>query len=229
MGAALRWYARFLGTQPGGHGEALTQTLDDLPKYKPPARPPKRPLRDEEWRRLADEARREKEPLATVLWLLCASGLRVNVDLGGLERERVEEAVERGVLFLKTKGGEYRSYPAKGYRHEFETLLRYEWDLLWQAITKKSEHAYYMQMHRGLRRCAKRADIDPKRVHPHLMRTTTATQLLRTQKDITRVQKLLGHKQITTTQIYTDYLDPEEMEEDMDALSKLRGGQDADG
>jgi integrase/recombinase XerD len=41
-----------------------------------------------------------------------------------------------------------------------------------------------------------------KRVHPHIMRHTFATSLLRTGADIAEVQQLLGHSSLKTTAAY---------------------------
>lgn len=46
-----------------------------------------------------------------------------------------------------------------------------------------------------------------KRVHPHCLRHTFATDLLREAKDIRLVQKALGHASIATTMIYTHIVD----------------------
>lgn len=55
-------------------------------------------------------------------------------------------------------------------------------------------------------RYAKKAGIK-KRVHPHCLRHTFATDLLREAKDIRLVQKALGHASIATTMIYTHIVD----------------------
>lgn len=53
---------------------------------------------------------------------------------------------------------------------------------------------------------AKRAGIE-RRVTPHMLRHTAATQLIEAGVDIRFVQKLLGHASIATTQIYTQVSD----------------------
>lgn len=57
-----------------------------------------------------------------------------------------------------------------------------------------------------LRAVAKRAAIN-RRVTPHMLRHTAATQLLDAGVDIRFVQKLLGHSSIATTQVYTQVTD----------------------
>ncbi|MDI6752806.1 MAG: tyrosine-type recombinase/integrase [Thermodesulfobacteriota bacterium] len=64
------------------------------------------------------------------------------------------------------------------------------------------------------------AGITYKHVHPHTLRHTFATDLLRATKNLRLVQKALGHERIGTTQIYTHIVD-EELE---DAMKNFRNG-----
>jgi len=73
---------------------------------------------------------------------------------------------------------------------------------------------------------AKRARIE-RRVTPHMLRHTAATQLIEAGVDIRFVQKLLGHASIATTQIYTQVSDSS-LRDTMvraDTLARVRGGR----
>jgi integrase/recombinase XerD len=67
---------------------------------------------------------------------------------------------------------------------------------------------------------ARAAGITYKEVHPHTLRHTFATDLLRATKNLRLVQKALGHERIGTTQIYLHIVD-EELE---DAMKNFRTG-----
>lgn len=72
--------------------------------------------------------------------------------------------------------------------------------------TLKGQHILTRYVRKMVARYAKKAGI-AKRVHPHLLRHTMATDLYKQTKDLRLVQKILGHASITTTTIYTHLVD----------------------
>ena len=87
----------------------------------------------------------------------------------------------------------------------------WEWQWFWPSREtmedprtglRRRHHVLDATFQHFIRQAARRAKLD-KRVTPHVLRHTFATQLLERGTDIRTVQELLGHKDVATTQIYT--------------------------
>ena len=139
--------------------------------------------------------------LLTLLELLYGSGLRAT-ELVALPLA----AVPRDAPFLTItgKGGQQRMVPVS--RRAQQAIGR--WMVLREGksaflFPSRQKHLSRIRLYQMLKELAARADLDPAKISPHVLRHAFATHLLEGGADLRVLQTLLGHADIATTQIYT--------------------------
>ncbi|MDD5657738.1 MAG: tyrosine recombinase [Elusimicrobia bacterium] len=142
----------------------------------------------------------------TMLELLYATGMRVS-ELVALKPEAVN--LQDGWVRVLGKGAKERLIPvherALRALERFLMLRRRRFPKAAAAevfLSRRGARLSRSQFWRDLRALAKRAGVEG-RVHPHLLRHTFATHVLRGGADLRSVQEMLGHASLATTQIYT--------------------------
>ena len=173
-----------------------------LPKY----------LSEEEVGRLLNQAESDEKRVYTLLEVLYASGLRVS-ELVGLPVSAAD--MENQTLRVIGKGSKERIVPlnarAVGAIQKWMTLR--EMRLPVGRVNKwlfpssaKEGHLTRDGFYKHLKQIAKNAGIEPQKVSPHVFRHSFASHLIAHDADLRSVQKMLGHADIATTEIYTHVL-----------------------
>lgn len=140
-----------------------------------------------------------------ILELFYSSGLRLS-ELLGLDLLDIDQ--QEGLVQVTGKGNKTRRIPVG--RHALAALA--EWLKVRNDLVANDENAIFVsqQGHRlaartvqkRLKEWAQKQGIDV-RVYPHLLRHSFASHVLESSQDLRAVQELLGHADISTTQIYT--------------------------
>jgi integrase/recombinase XerD len=152
--------------------------------------------------------------LTTALELLYATGMRVS-ELVTLPLATV--ARDRPAILVRGKGGKERLVPlGEPARRALAAYRDARAAFLAKGKAGKVKESRFLFPSRGrqghltrhrlgqlLKELAIKAGIDPAKVSPHVLRHAFATHLLDHGADLRSVQKMLGHADIATTQIYT--------------------------
>lgn len=185
-------------------------------------------LSQEEMQQLLEHAQADATPDGIRLWafleLLYATGLRVSelvtLPLAAfISQENPGDSLSGRVLYVKGKGGRERLIPLVPKAiTAVKAYLKLRAHFIPQASAKR-EQKYYLFPSWGkehhftrqrvgqlLKELAVKAGISPEKVSPHALRHAFATHLLHNGADLVSVQRLLGHADIATTQIYTHVL-----------------------
>lgn len=216
--STLRQFFRFLHAE-GLRDDDPSSAIDSpqrgrpLPKY----------LSEDEVERLLLAAQRwpgrEGLRLLAMLELLYATGLRVS-ELVGLPLLALSR--DGQLLVVRGKGGKERMVPFseparraidayKGVRESFLPKGRkgdgargQPWLFPSRAKQGHLTRARFGQLMKELAVCS---GIEPGRVSPHVLRHSFASHMLAHGADLRSLQQMLGHADITTTQIYTHVLE----------------------
>ncbi len=156
--------------------------------------------------------------LYCMLEILYAGGLRVSelVSLPLAATGRKDQC-----LYIKGKGGKERLVPLT--RGAVQAIAAWK-DLRAHTLPKahtakaraekflfpsgsKQGHITRENFAKSLKKLAVKAGIDPGKISPHVLRHAFATHMLARGADLRSIQKMLGHADISTTQIYTHVLD----------------------
>ncbi|EKE76906.1 site-specific tyrosine recombinase XerD [Oceanibaculum indicum] len=206
--SALRQFHKFLHAE--GFREDNPCTVVDAPRR---SRPLPKILSEAEVEKLLDAASALPGPegarMLALLELLYASGLRVS-ELVGLPLAAVTR--DTGMLIVRGKGGKERMVPLTEAAIRAVAAYREDRD----AFLKEGQKSPFLFPSRGesghltrhrfaqlLKELAISAGIDHEKVSPHVLRHAFATHLLDHGADLRSVQQMLGHADISTTQIYT--------------------------
>ncbi len=204
--AAIRGFYKFLPKQ----GYKVVSPVDRLLQGKTWMRLPD-VLSPQDMNRLLEQPGLSKNPAAlrdaAILELMYASGLRVS-ELVNLTMNSINW--QAGYVVVMGKGRKERVVPVG--RSAYDLLRRYVEEARNDLVKGKSTNFLFLNRsgrlfsRQGLWKLVKKysrlAGLEDK-VHPHTFRHTFATHLLEGGADLRAVQIMLGHADISTTQIYT--------------------------
>jgi integrase/recombinase XerC len=140
-----------------------------------------------------------------ILELFYSSGLRLS-ELAGLRWDQIDTA--SGLVRVTGKGRKTRLVPIGAYavraleawRRVRGNFAGFEQPVVF--VSQRGNPISVRTIQARIRHWAHRQGL-PQRVYPHLLRHSFASHLLESSGDLRAVQELLGHADISTTQVYT--------------------------
>ena len=151
--------------------------------------------------------------LVALLELVYATGMRVS-ELVSLPYSAYLQGKRNHALIVRGKGNKERIIPVgnmalqalDAYVNVRGKFIQQKDDPWLFPSNSKEGHLTRQRFGQLLKQLALDAGLDPAKISPHVLRHAFATHLLHNGADLMSVQKMLGHADISTTEIYTHIL-----------------------
>lgn len=174
-------------------------------------------LSEEEITRLFDVACLDQSikgmRLCVMLEILYASGLRVS-ELISLKKSCINNYNQYPVLLIKGKGNKERLVPLheKAYQQIKAYLPYVPKTTEYLFVTRSNKPITRMRVFQLIKALALKADIDPTKISPHIIRHAFATHMLKNGADLVLLKEILGHANLSTSEIYLHVM-PEDLKD----------------
>ena len=151
------------------------------------------------------------------IWIMYYAGLRIN-EATNLRMDDVQLDEDGGWLIVRRgKGGKYRRVPiAPALAEILRDYMTWRVDSEYLLATKKTGHISSVTIQAELREARRKLGWSED-IIPHILRHSFASQVYQKTQDILVVSKLLGHTNLTTTQVYA-HLHDDRMVEAVNAI-----------
>lgn len=201
--SSIRAFYKYLLTR----GEATQNPADGITTPRTEKRLPKT-LDVEQSARLVEIKGDDKLAVRdrAILELMYSSGLRlaecVDLDLYSIDtRDGLVTVLGKGNKMRKVPVGKFALHAVSDWLKVRPLLAALEETALF--VSTRGTRISARSVQQRLRHWARKQGLDTH-VHPHMLRHSFATHLLESSGDLRAVQELLGHADISTTQIYTN-------------------------
>ncbi len=208
--SAMREFCRFLFSENILRENPVTNI--SLPKQEKPLPKFLTPIQIDILSKTAQEhANLSIKRIGVMIDLMFATGLRVS-ELIALPERAIN--TDKKQIMVRGKGSKERIVPVadsvirevldycNSYRNNFIAAGKSS-NCLFPSKSSQSGHITRDTFFKYLKMLAIEAELDERIISPHTLRHSFATNLLNHQADLRSVQKMLGHENIATTEIYT--------------------------